>query len=203
MTAAAHIRNLVGPLVRRAYRIRVTGSHHLPLRGQVLVVASHPGPLDALVLATCTPRPIRMLVDSAGPPGAIRVVEGEAGGPPLREAVAALRGGEAVGVFPEGGVADGSVAQALPAAAYLQVRTEAPVVPVALFGTRGERMGDPPRPRSTVDVVIGSAFIPDPPGDELSRAAILGVSEQIRQRLADHVRVAAIRTGHPAERTMR
>lgn len=194
MSAAAHSRTLIGPLFRRAYRLRVAGEHHVPRRGGLLVVANHPGALDGVVLATGCPRPVRVLGDRMRIPGSLPLPAGEPAGPALRAAVGVLRAGEAVAVFPEGELGSGAVEAATPAAAYCQVAAGVPVLPVALVGTHGTRPTDPPRPRSVIDVVFGEPFTPEPPADPLSRAAVLGVAEEIRQRLADHVAMAGIRT---------
>ena len=105
-------------------------------------------------------------------------------------------------MFPEGPLPDTSsddVRPMLPGAAYVQVRTGVPVVPVALIGTHGERPSDPPLPRSQIDMVFGEPFTPQVPGDPMARSTIMEVAEVIRQRLTDHVDEAWRRSGRTGE----
>ena len=66
----------------------------------------------------------------------------------IRSAVATLRAGQAVGVFPEGTRGAGDMTSPRAGAAYLALVTGAPVVPVSFLGTRIPGGGDrlvPPR----------------------------------------------------------
>ncbi|MFM9136304.1 MAG: lysophospholipid acyltransferase family protein [bacterium] len=203
----ASVRNVVGPVLRRAYRVRVTGAHRVPRSGGVLLVANHDGLVDATVLAVCGPRPVRVVTEAgalgetwarlASVTGRIVVQEG-APQPALRAAVAAARGGDAVGMFPEGALPE-SLATGLrptgPGAAYVQARSGVPVVCVALLGTHGVRPTDPPSPGAEIDVVFGQAFLPEPPADPFRASALQDLAERIRQRLADHLEEASARTG--------
>jgi 1-acyl-sn-glycerol-3-phosphate acyltransferase len=114
----------------------------------------------------------------------------------LRVAVAALGDGRGVAMFPEGIVGAGRVERVRPGVGYVLARSGATVLPVALFGTRGRHPMDPPRPRTRVDVVYGDPVRLGTEGaDPLRRADVLRLSERVRQLLADHVAVAAERTG--------
>lgn len=206
ISGSATTRNLVGPLLRGMFRIRITGAHRVPLRGGLLLVANHDGIADATLLATASPRPVRVVSEGgvlpaawqrlSGATGRIVVADESAAESAIREAVARLFASEAVGMFPEGPlVARAATGRStLPGAGYVQVRSGVPVLPVALLGTHGARPTDPPRPRAEIDLVFGDPFLPEAPADPFSRAGILGVAEEIRQRLADHVAVARART---------
>jgi len=104
----ASARNLVGPLLRATYRIRVTGAHHLPVTGGVLVMATGEGVLDPALLATSLRRPIAVMVGRGAPPGPLghalgRIsVKDDEPGAALRQAVEELRNAGAVGCFPLG-----------------------------------------------------------------------------------------------------
>ncbi|MBU6312450.1 MAG: 1-acyl-sn-glycerol-3-phosphate acyltransferase [Actinomycetales bacterium] len=210
VSAVATTRNLLGPLVRTAYRIYVSGAHHVPSHGGLLLIANHPGIADATLLGAAAPRPVRVVSEAGALAGAwsllsaatgrIVVSSDEDAPAALRQAVAAIDAGEAVGMFPEGRLpsVDDPGRAAILGPAYVQVRTGAKVVPVALLGSHGRRPTDPPAPRSTVDVVFGEAFRLPAPIDPLSRAAIVDVAESLRQRLADHVMTARARTGRVA-----
>lgn len=210
ISAVATTRNLLGPLVRTAYRVRVAGAHHVPPRGALLLIANHPGIADATLLAAAAPRPVRVVSDAGPLAGAWSVlsvatgrivISGDEDAPAaLRQVIAALGEGEAVGMFPEGPLPSvdqpGRVAALGPA--YAQVRTGAAVLPVALLGTHGRRPTDPPAPRSIVDVVFGEPCDVPAPADPLSRAAVIDVAETMRQRLTDHLITARARTGRVA-----
>lgn len=198
MNASATARNLVAPLVRWGYRLRVQGSHLCPRRGPLLVVAPHLGFLDPTVIATCLPRPVEVLVD----PGALTTVGARIPGRivvPEDEPVSALHvacrrlcDGAAVGAW----TGDGRAA----AAGYLALRSAAPILPVAVFGGSGRHPGDPPRWRATLDVYVGEPFwLPaaadSEPLDPLARSTVLRAAELIRQRVADHAEAAAVRAG--------
>lgn len=213
ISGAATTRNLLGPALRGLYRVRLTGAHHVPRSGGVLLVANHDGLADATILALSGQRPVEVVADGGTLPGLWervsgvtgRIVVGENPDSALRDAVRALTEGRAVGMFPEGSLPDavgtdqaravGPLRPVRPGAAYAQVRSGVPVVPVALLGTAGTRPTDPPRPRSILDIVYGEPFVPAPPADPWSRAGILAVAEVIRQRLSDHVDLARARTG--------
>ncbi len=198
MNASATARNLIAPALRRGYRLRIHGAHLCPRRGPLLVVAPHLGFLDPTVIATCLPRPVEVLVEpgalsvlGARIPGRI-VVDPQDPGHALSEARDQLDGGAAVGAWSGGGLER--------AAGYLALRSSSPVLPVVVLGGSGRHAGDPPSWRSVIDVVVGEAFAlegapPSDAGDPYARSAVLGAAELIRQRIADHLAAARVRTG--------
>jgi 1-acyl-sn-glycerol-3-phosphate acyltransferase len=197
MSAGATARNVIAPVMRWGYRLHLHGAHRCPRRGPLLVVAAHEGFLDATVIATCLPRPVDVLVDPGGLtalggrlPGRIIVDEDEPG-TGLREAVARLQAGGAVGAWAGEGRER--------AAGLLAARSGAAILPVAVLGGSGRHPGDPPRWRARVDVVVGEPQMVAPPADPLSRADILHVAETIRQRVADHYSVSRVRMGRSEE----
>lgn len=205
LSGVASTRNLLGPALRGGFRLQVTGAHLVPARGPVLLVANHDGLADATFLALGGPRPVRVVTDAGTVPGLWGRLSGATGrilvrqdpAAALRAAAAALRAGAAVGMFPEGSLpprhSSGRLRPTGPGAAYVQVTSGAAVVPVAMFGTAGQRPTDPPAPRSRIDIFFGEPWLPPPPKDPRSRAAVLEVAEAIRQRLSDHVDVSRAR----------
>ena len=195
MSASATARNLLAPVVRWGYRLRVQGAHHCPRRGPLLVVAPRLGFLDPTVISTCLPRPVEVLVDpgavsalGARVPGRI-VVEPQDPGVALRSALGLLRAGSAVGAWTGEGHER--------AAGYLAVRSGAAILPVAVLGGGGRNPGDPPGWRTEIDLVVGEPFVlPGAPGpDPATRAAVLHAAEVIRQRVADHAVHSGMRAG--------
>jgi len=198
MSGGATARNLVAPVLRWGYRLRIHGGHRCPRRGPLLVVAPHLGFLDPTVIATCLPRPIDVLVDPGGLsalgariPGRIVIEESDPGAA-LRHARDRLSEGAAVGAWSGDGLER--------AAGYLALNSDAAILPVAVLGGSGRHPGDPPSLRAPIDVVVGEPFaLVDLPQavsqDPLVRADVLRAAELIRQRVTDHFADAAVRTG--------
>jgi 1-acyl-sn-glycerol-3-phosphate acyltransferase len=198
MTSSATARNLVAPVLRWGYRVRLQGAHRCPRRGPLLVVAPHRGFLDPTIIATCLPRPVDVLVDPGGLsalgariPGRI-VLDLADPGVALGQAREKLAQGGAVGAWSGDGLER--------AAGYLAMRFASAVLPVTVFGGSGRHPGDPPSLRSPIDVVIGEPFDLDDVsrshgGDPLARSEVLRTAELIRQRVADHAEDAGVRTG--------
>ena len=198
MSSSATARNLVAPALRWGYRLRIHGAHLCPRKGPLLVVSPHLGFLDPTVIATCLPRPVEVLVDAgalstlgARIPGRI-VVDASDPGDALRDARDRLIGGAAVGAWSGAGLER--------AAGYLALRSSAPVLPVAVLGGSGRHAGDPPSWRAGIDVVVGDPFTLEGlpswgPADPYARSAVVGAAELIRQRIADHLAAARVRTG--------
>jgi 1-acyl-sn-glycerol-3-phosphate acyltransferase len=193
MSASATARNLVSPLLRWGYRVRVSGAHQCPRRGPLLVVAQHEGFLDAALIASALPRPVDVLVDAgalasiAGRiPGRILITPDDPGHG-LRIAVGRLAAGGAVGAW------SGSGREV--AAGYLASRVPAPILPVAVFGGGGRHAGDPPAWRSAIDVVVGEPFEVCVEADPMRRSTVLQAAEWVRQRVTDHAEGAAVRMG--------
>lgn len=198
MSVGATARNLVAPVLRWGYRLRIHGGHRCPRRGPLLVVAPHLGFLDPTVIATCLPRPVDVLVDPGGLsalgariPGRIVIEESDPGAA-LSHARDRLSEGAAVGAWSGDGLER--------AAGYLALSSDAAILPVSVLGGSGRHPGDPPSLRAPIDVVVGEPFaLVDLPQagsqDPLVRADVLRAAELIRQRVTDHVADAAVRTG--------
>ncbi len=107
----------------------------------------------------------------------------------LSAAVAVLREGGAAGIFPEGSRGRGDVAAVRTGIAWIALQSGAPVVPVAVLGTRrtGERPGGLPRLRRRLHVVHGEPFRPRAPRGVPGKQALAMAAEQVRVRLVEHV----------------
>lgn len=205
-SGAATGRNLAA-LVTRMWKLRVAGAHHVPVDGPVILAANHTAFLDGLLLAAASPRPVHVLAKSEifVPPidrlmRATSQIRIEYDGPDrsaLLEAVAVLRDGGVVGVFPEAHRGAGDARHLKHGAAYLAARTGALVVPVAILGARPAGTGKDalPRLRSPLDVVFGEPVDIRVEGDARRRAVLARSGERLRQTLSDHVQNAVRRTG--------
>jgi putative phosphoserine phosphatase / 1-acylglycerol-3-phosphate O-acyltransferase len=135
-------------------RIKIEGVEHIPRTGGAIVVANHRSYFDPtiinLVLAKAG-RNARFLgkkevfdIPVVGPVskafGGIRVDRGTGSNEPLRHAERALRGGEVVGIFPEGTIPRGPAffepeLKGRWGAAKLAAATGVPVIPMGFWGT--------------------------------------------------------------------
>ena len=183
LSRAAHARNLIGPLVRSAYRIDVHGSENLPRRGAVLIVCDWNNIAAPSILKAGIPRPVH--VWAAGPaalPGPLLSVvgdlampEGGVGVGTIRRVVEVLNLGEAVAAI---GVQD---------LGYVVAKTRAPLMTAAFDAPVTKRPTDPPARKSTVSVTMGPVhavperFQLDRPTRSVARAA----GEWARQILVD------------------
>jgi len=138
-------RRTLTPVLRAAYRLEVRGRERIPLAGPLVVAGNHDSVLDPFVVAAAVPRTIHFVGKSEfwryaplrwwlGTVGAIPVVRGGGDADAVAAAVAVLEAGEAVGIFPEGGV--GRKGPWLRGAARMALATGAPLLPVRLLDTR-------------------------------------------------------------------
>jgi 1-acyl-sn-glycerol-3-phosphate acyltransferase len=198
----------IGRVLDRALaRVTVVGA--VPDCGPVLLAVNHTALVDGPMLYGLLPRPVAFLVKAEvfrGPlgtllrhTGQIPVRRGVVEAAPLRAALAVLRAGGIVGVFPEGTRGTGDVQQVRHGIAYLAVRSGAPVVPVACHGTtarRGRALFRPRRP--PILVAFGEPL--RLPAGSAARRTVAAAAGEIHRALAAHV--AATRpaaTTPPAE----
>lgn len=144
------LRVLARFLVFLRYRLRVEGLELLPKSGGVLLTPNHVTWIDWIVLSLACPRPIRFVADPRFIPGGLfsylakrfGVIDIEPGGPTalraVRAAQKALREGEVVCVFPEGGLSRTGQIQGFQRGYQLLAKgAGVPVVPVFLGGLWG------------------------------------------------------------------
>ncbi len=129
------------------HRARYLGHHRVPRHGPVLLVAPHTAGVDPLLIQSALPRRVRWLM--AGdmmirPLGwfwkllqIIEVQQGQADRTSARDAVAALKQGQIVGIFPEGGInrEDAGLKPFAEGVGMIAGRSDAWIVPVAIDGT--------------------------------------------------------------------
>lgn len=193
-------------LAHGLWNARVVGAERAPASGPVLYAANHTSVVDGPVLAGVTPRRVHILVKEemfSGPFGGFLTwaqqipVDRSGGRAALTAALRALQRGEAVGVFPEGNRGRGDAASARAGIAWLAVNGHAPVVPIAILGTRrtGESVGHIPGVRRRLHVEIGEPLVLEPAGGQSRREAISAGTETVRLALSALVASAAARTG--------
>ena len=194
------VRLLSRPVFAAWFRLTRDGLSGLPAEGPLILAANHVSFLDPAVVGSSFPRAVRFLIHERVWAhaslnwfyrGMLSIPVGRDGAvarAALREALAALRDGQVVGIFPEGGrVAPGSPDEALSGVAMLARKSGAPVVPVGIRGTarampRGAAI---PRPVG-LSVRYGRPLLYDQVRGELSgRAADAAFTLELMSRIRD------------------
>jgi 1-acyl-sn-glycerol-3-phosphate acyltransferase len=181
-------------LFRPFYRVRVHHRERIPAVEPVVLVANHSAYVDGPLLFGLLGRRAVFWVKQemfTGPLGwgllrigQLPVRRGEPDRRPLTAAVAVLRAGGVVGVFPEGTRGSGEMAAAEHGAAWLARTSGAAVLPVVCRGTR-RAAGARRRWRPHVDISVGEPLtIPAGGG----RAGLAAATETLRAELAGMVR---------------
>jgi len=130
---------------RLFYRVRVHGVANVPPTGGVMVISNHISWLDGFLILLFSPRPVRMFIYAGNVKGGLArwmtdcwrgiVVSG---GPKsirraLETASESLDGGQAVGIFPEGGISRNAQLLAFrPGMMRVLGERDVPIVPVYL-----------------------------------------------------------------------
>ncbi|MGH2758519.1 MAG: HAD-IB family hydrolase [Actinomycetota bacterium] len=208
----------------------VEGVPLIPRNGAVILAANHRSYLDPVVLTAVAfrrGRKPRYLgkkevfdVPVAGQLmralGQIRVDRGTGDAAPLKQAVEALERGEAIGVFPQGTIPRGEafyepVLRGRTGVARLALATDAPVVPVALWGTekiwprnsRLPKIGELVARKPVYAKVGEPMYLKLPPGTTPGSAAYHDLTQQVMERivqlLPEHVRNPAAPTSEQIE----
>jgi 1-acyl-sn-glycerol-3-phosphate acyltransferase len=187
--------------------VRTHGEEHLARRGAHIIASNHIGLIDGPLLAAFAPRPVHALTKKEmfeGHTGrALRAVgqvplsRHEVDLQAIRDCLRVLRDGGVVAVYPEGARGPGDFSTMRNGVAYLALVTGAPVVPLAVLGTRepgGGADSVPPR-GSRFDLVYGAPVYleqrPWPRRQEQVREA----AATLRKTFLDHLVEARRITG--------
>ena len=186
------IKWILGTLMRLFYRYEATGMERFPRSGPVMIVTNHLHLFDPGAVVPVVPRQIvtlaaakwrknvlvRALLRSTG---VIFVRRGEVDRTALRACLQVLRNGGVLAIAPEGTRSlVGTLQRAKGGAAYLAVRTDVTVVPIAFWGT--EQLHEwKCLKRPTCRVIVGQSFRLPKPSRKPSGAEL--------QELADLVMV--------------
>lgn len=193
-------------LVHGWWNTGVVGADNVPRTGAVILAANHTGVIDGPVLLGASPRGAHVIIKQEMFKGLVGKglhflgqipVDRRHGRAALKTALGLLEEGRVVGIFPEGSRGTGAVAKAQAGIAFLAVHSGAPVVPVAILGTRptGKSVGHVPGPRTKLHVVFGEPFQAADPAAGSGREALQSAMETIQARLVAHVDAAAGLTG--------
>jgi 1-acyl-sn-glycerol-3-phosphate acyltransferase len=173
------------------YRMHTRGMGRLPAAGPVVVVANHQNFMDGAVLFGALTRRVSFLVKAEavkGPLGWLLInvgqyalVRGVPDREPLLKALAQLKAGGAIGIFPEGTRGAGNVETVFSGAGWLAARAGAAVVPVAIRGTDRPAGRKRRRFRPAVHVLVGDPFPVQQGG---GRTTVTAATDAIREHLA-------------------
>jgi 1-acyl-sn-glycerol-3-phosphate acyltransferase len=166
----ACVRTWAWVLFRALSRPTIKGRERVPREGAFILVSNHLNNADPPVLTNVIPRRIywmakKELFDNPilGIPfrffGFISVRRFEADLSALRKSQETLARGDVLGMFPEGTRSKtGVLKEAEPGTAVLALRTGAPILPVAIWGTENFSVPRDLLKRTPVNVRIGQPF---------------------------------------------
>lgn len=143
------IKIVVTPLLRLLFRVKVTGAHNVPKRGPVILASNHQSFIDSIFLPLVVRRRVTFVAkaeyfESRKTAWFFRAVGmiplkrggGSASERALLAAREVLNAGGVLGIYPEGTRSpDGRLYKGHTGVARLAMQCNAPVIPVAQFGT--------------------------------------------------------------------
>jgi 1-acyl-sn-glycerol-3-phosphate acyltransferase len=144
---------IVGPSIRWFCRLDVTGAGNVPRTGPAILAANHRSMWDIPIHVVASPRPVMFMAkrELFGDPvrrwlwhilGGFAVRRDIADVRAIDTALALLEQGDVVGVYPEGTRSKtGEMLPFLKGAAWLALRTGAPLIPCGLSGTGADGSG--------------------------------------------------------------
>jgi 1-acyl-sn-glycerol-3-phosphate acyltransferase len=146
---------VAGPFLHAIWRPQVTGAENIPASGGAILAANHQSVLDSIFLPLMLDRPVTFSAKAeyftaSGPAArlwaaylkATNQLQMDREGPraaqdTLEAALALVQEGNLFGIYPEGTRSpDGRLYRGRPGVGWLALKSGAPVIPVALSGTR-------------------------------------------------------------------
>ncbi|MBA2456777.1 MAG: 1-acyl-sn-glycerol-3-phosphate acyltransferase [Nocardioidaceae bacterium] len=200
-------RRLLAAGLRTHYHVTSHNPEFVPRTGPVLLASNHVGYLDGPLLVTTCLRPVHAMVKREMYVGRLGMALTAAGQIPLTRrhvdpravklALRALRDDKVVAIYPEGtrGPGDGQFVK--PGLAYLALVTGAPVVPVAVLGTRDPGQGIdwlPPRGQR-IEIVYGEPVLTAIQPWPRRRHDVQALTSELQKLLIEHIAEAIRFTG--------
>lgn len=136
---------MITPLLRWFYRLRVTGAERVPRSGAAVLASNHESLLDIPILVSACPRPVvfmakqelyrtRLGAWAFTKLGGFQVRRGASDVRAVRTALAVLRSGRLLGMYPESTRLVGTLLPFFPGAAWAALAEGVPLVPVGISG---------------------------------------------------------------------
>jgi 1-acyl-sn-glycerol-3-phosphate acyltransferase len=192
----ANVRSWASALIWLVTRRQIEGRERIPRKGALILASNHLNLADPPILTVVMPRRVvwmskRELFDIPVIGllyhlfGCIPVRRFQADLQALRRSQEALGRGLALGMFPEGTRSGGrGLGPAEPGTALLAMRTDTPVMPVAIWGTEGVTLPRAFFRLTSVNVVFGEPFrLPKP--QRLTKEAVEQGADLIMRRIAE------------------
>lgn len=191
----------------RRYDVRRHGEECVQRRGALIIASNHIGLLDGPLLAAFAPRPVHTLAKKEMFEGHTGVALRAFGQIPLsrfevdpsaiKDCLEVLRQGGVLAIYPEGGRGAGDLARIKSGLTYLAMVSGAPVVPLAVFGTRqpGGSMDSVPERSARFDLVYGAPVHVARQPWPRRQAEVRRTTEDLRNRLVAHLVSAKGTTG--------
>lgn len=192
---------------RARYDVRTYGDEHVRRQGPHIIASNHIGLLDGPLLAAFAPRPVHALTKKEMFEGHTGLALRAVGQIPLsryevdlsaiKDCLRVLRDGGVVAIYPEGTRGSGEFTRLNNGVAYLALVTGAPVVPLAVFGTRdpGGGIDSVPARGSRFDLVYGSPVYLDAHPWPRRQSHVRQAAETLRKTFVDHLVEARRITG--------
>jgi 1-acyl-sn-glycerol-3-phosphate acyltransferase len=194
----AFVRALIVGFSKVFWRLRVDGTDNIPAEGPFILSPVHRSNIDTPLVSAVTRRELRYMGKDTmwkygwsawffTSLGGFPVHRGTADREALKKCVAVLQGGEPLVLFPEGTRRSGPVVdEVFDGAAYVALRTGAPIVPVGIGGSerampKGARFLRPVKLR----MVVGEPLHPPVTegGTRAPRRAVRELTEELKGRL--------------------
>ena len=194
---------IIGGFCRLIFGLRVEGVEHVPRTGSFIVVANHCSNLDPPMLGWATGHQVGRIVHFmakiemrtwpiigwlATQSGVYFVRRGEGDRAAQRFSLDALADGRPIALFPEGTRSrDGRMRSFKDGAAYLAMRSGAPVLPVGIAGSHRMFPGRSRLPhRTRVTVRVGEPIsLAAEPGGRVDRANLAGATARLSAAVAE------------------
>ncbi|HET8778258.1 MAG TPA: lysophospholipid acyltransferase family protein [Candidatus Limnocylindria bacterium] len=194
---------IIGGFCRLFFGLRVVGVDNIPRTGAFIVVANHCSNLDPPMLGWATGHQVGRIVHFmakiemrtwpvigwlATQSGVYFVRRGEGDRAAQRFSLEALADGRPIALFPEGTRSrDGRMRSFKDGAAYLAMRSGAPILPVGIAGSHRMFPGRSRLPhRTRVRIRIGRPFtLPQSPSGRVDRDALADATSRIQSSVAE------------------
>lgn len=197
-------RSIGGWRIQSRWTVNVRGAFRVPDDGPVIFASNHIGWLDGPLLIALSPRPAHALVKAEAFTGLNRWLLKFAGQiktrrkatsvGAMRTAVRALRANQCVMIWPEGTRGAGELERVHPGVGYLASVSGAPVIPVAVFGTRqpGDTRDARPPKGATIEIMYGDPIRVARCDWPRTQDAVSRATTQIAGQLRDHLEQAQL-----------
>jgi 1-acyl-sn-glycerol-3-phosphate acyltransferase len=194
---------IIGFVARQLWGAGVEGSEHIPSEGPFILVGNHSSNLDPLILGWAVGNRSGRMIHFMAKAEMLRwpvlgwlatqsavffVRRGEGDRSAQRFALEALAAGRPIALHPEGTRSrDGHVKAGKSGAAFLAMRSGAPLLPAGIAGTQKIFPGGSKIPHaSRISIRVGEPFmLPHVPEGRIDRATLAAGTERIMAAIAE------------------